>query len=446
MYLQLCRWCCVSLTHLPVCVAVAAIWLAAFPSNAVELDGPSPIFLNQHEARRHGPALEALKYLHPTHFHGGVEDEGPKLAKLLRIIGKSQSGPICNTCAIVGAAGSLATSKTGAEIDAHTCVFRVNMAITDTFEKHVGKKHTVHVWGLPTTPGNLGEMGFLKKVQNQLAEHSKSAQNLTVFYFATLNAVERALELASEGKLPLERMRIYHPSLLLELCKTMGMTCDHHGGRPSTGIMTAYLAMRLCTMPPRLYGFDANTVPFHYYDPPDHVCDAKVGARLGGQGAAHNFDHEREQLLQWSQEGHISLWRNSFSPKPNATECDIPKVMHVSTKYEELAGYYAVQSYVVNGKAVYERKDSRGADFFKMLYYSLCDTGVSEITGAWVILPHQVLMISQKQTPGQDGTCQATAYSIDFRPETPEKSKWFIAAGDGGFSQEYFNWRVIKRY
>lgn len=412
----------------------------------------SPLFVRRMEMRRvkrGSLALEALKYMNRAEeFDAGVYAGAKDLTELLRLFGNSEGGPLsaprCGTCAVVGAAGTLANSFKGVEIDAHDCVFRVNMAITQTFEKHVGKRTTVHVWGLPTTPGNLGERGFLEKVQLTLAEFAHAAENISVVYSSHPEAIKRVLELALEERLPVKRMRVYHPALLLELCRSIGIACDPTS-RPSTGIMTAYLAMRLCALPPRLYGFDPDSVPFHYYDPPDHVCDALVGARIGGQGSAHNFDYEREQLVRWKAEGRVHLWQTKFSQKPNSTSCDIPKVMNLHTKYSDLAGEYKVQPYVVNGKAVYEKRDSRGEDYIRMLYFSLCQMSAGR-SGAWVILPFYILMLSQKQTPGQDGSCMAAAYSTDFRPETPEKATWFITGTEGKFTQEPFIWRVIRRY
>ena len=117
--------------------------------------------------------------------------------------------------------------------------------------------------------------------------------------------------------------------------------------------MTVFLAMQLCQSAPKVYGFDANSIPFHYYDPPDHVCDAAVGARLAGQGGnVHNFDVEKSQLRRWHDDGRVTLWQTKFTPSPNDTQCDIPETIRLATRHH--ATYSNCDSY----SSIYKERDS----------------------------------------------------------------------------------------
>ncbi|XP_047464321.1 alpha-N-acetylgalactosaminide alpha-2,6-sialyltransferase 1-like [Mugil cephalus] len=54
-------------------------------------------------------------------------------------------GDGCVRCAVVGTAGILNASKVGAEIDSHDYVFRMNGALTKSFEEDVGNRTSVYV-------------------------------------------------------------------------------------------------------------------------------------------------------------------------------------------------------------------------------------------------------------------------------------------------------------
>jgi hypothetical protein len=50
-----------------------------------------------------------------------------------------------NSCAVVGSSPELLLYRDGAAIDAHDAVFRANLAVTDGFEEHSGRRTTVRV-------------------------------------------------------------------------------------------------------------------------------------------------------------------------------------------------------------------------------------------------------------------------------------------------------------
>ncbi|KAG7280688.1 hypothetical protein CRUP_023307 [Coryphaenoides rupestris] len=54
-------------------------------------------------------------------------------------------GDGCVTCAVVGTAGILKSSRMGTEIDGHDYVFRMNGAITRGYEEDVGNRTSVYL-------------------------------------------------------------------------------------------------------------------------------------------------------------------------------------------------------------------------------------------------------------------------------------------------------------
>ncbi|XP_065833845.1 beta-galactoside alpha-2,6-sialyltransferase 2-like [Oscarella lobularis] len=64
---------------------------------------------------------------------------------VLRFLPQEIKLPQFGTCAVVSSAPSLLKFSFGEEIDAHDAVFRINLAPTKSYEKHVGSRTTVRV-------------------------------------------------------------------------------------------------------------------------------------------------------------------------------------------------------------------------------------------------------------------------------------------------------------
>jgi len=340
-----------------------------------------------------------------------------ELRELLHLLGTGPA-PRCGTCAVVGAAGSLARGEAGAEINGHDCVFRVNLAVVKNFDLRVGRKHTVHVWSMPTGVGTLVE----RKQQHLLAKFAHAAENISVFFPYTGDAVRVSIKLGLEGKLPLPRLRIMHPELVEELCRH-DLMCDSIK-RPSTGLLAAHLAMQMCASRPKLFGFDVHSIPFHYYDPPDTVCDAEVGGRRHSLQSVHMWSSEQMLLRRWGDAGLVELDIKRFTPPPNISHCVTPRVLEVDEAYPELGGEFVLQKYTVNGKIVYAKRDQTF-----VLFFSLCKTEGG--SGLWMCSPWGILEESQRRTPGVDNSCIGSAYSKDFRPERPSAGHWHIVWASG---------------
>lgn len=411
-----------------VCLLLA--WCVA-PANAAAAPGGAPhgpLFLRLGDLRRRAGVQEANEWL----FKGQRLEVG-LVTRLLERGPRGDARPSCDTCAVVGAAGSLRGAGQGAEIDGHDCVFRVNNAVTRGHEKDVGTRTTVHVWAMPATKGNLGERQQLMRQQALLMRHSQASSNASVLYLNTNEVARRIWELDEEAggaQLPWDRLRLLHPSQLRALCRQTEVCVTINGveQRPTTGFVTAWLAQQLCAEP-RIYGFDSHSVPFHYYDPPDEVCDAEFGARLRGQGIVHNWGAEQLELLRWHREGRVRLSTTNFSAPPDVSRCAVADAFRMVCRHERWAGIWRVQPYHVNGKVVYELRDKRGiAEKTWVLYYTRCQ---GDYTGAWVIMPHPWLAEGQARTPGEDGRCVGMAMSHNFRPENPVPTIWLISTTEG---------------
>lgn len=392
----------------------------------------APLFLRLGDLRRGSTVRGMGEWL----FRGQPVEVG-RVRRLLQRAPHRGGLTSCGTCAVVGAAGSLLHAEQGAEIDSHDCVFRVNRAITRSYEESVGIRTTVHVWSMPSTKGNLGEQQQLVKQQAALVKESRATSNLSVLALSS-NEVARRIEDLDEvpgGSLPWQRLRLLHPAQLQALCRHTEICAEVNGVKqwPSTGMIAAWLAQQLCVTP-RLYGFDANSVPFHYYDPPDEVCDAEFGARLRGQGIVHNWNVEQQELLRWHREGRVLLATRNFSRPPDVSKCIVVRAFRMECRFGPWNGVWRVQPYHVNGKVVFERRDSKGrAGHTYVLFYTRC-TG--KVRGVWVIMPHQFLAEGQARTPGEDGRCEGMALSHNFRPENPVPATWEISTVDGGLEPD----------
>ncbi|CAE8585004.1 unnamed protein product [Polarella glacialis] len=247
----------------------------------------APLFLRLGDLRR----LKWHQSLGGEVFLGGnarAFSRNVGLRKLLLRLHGDRPARRCGTCAVVGAAGSLQRDNEGTHIDSHDCVFRVNLAPVQEFLHMVGEKYTFHFSGMPSLPGLSGETAKLANQQLLLARYSKLASNLSVTVLFDERGLQKVLEFVQGGEMGGSQLRVLHPMQLEMLCRELGY-CSYGGEpgslRPSTGLITIFVAQQLCATPPVVFGFDANSLPFHYYDPQDdHVCDAIRLDRLRGQG------------------------------------------------------------------------------------------------------------------------------------------------------------------
>ena len=112
---------------------------------------PRRVFFHEHSA-----AHTFAYSVHPDFKMNGVSlSELAQWAQLLRTshwAERAVSAPLMETCAVVGSSAELLRHTFGPAIDAHQVVYRVNLARTDEFERHVGKRTSIRVWGDQQNP------------------------------------------------------------------------------------------------------------------------------------------------------------------------------------------------------------------------------------------------------------------------------------------------------
>eukprot|EP00931_Biecheleriopsis_adriatica_P094367 TRINITY_DN68021_c0_g1_i1.p1 TRINITY_DN68021_c0_g1~~TRINITY_DN68021_c0_g1_i1.p1 ORF type:complete len:462 (+),score=80.44 TRINITY_DN68021_c0_g1_i1:36-1388(+) len=357
---------------------------------------------------------------------------------LHQLMGKLSEHPAktCSSCAVVGGAGSLQRDQLGAYIDGHECVFRTNIAPTDRWAHIVGSKHTFHLLSLPWMGGSPHDTTHVRKKQNIMSSFSRKASNVSVLLIQGLYTLTSAVELLKHRVLVPEYLQVLHPLQQAQLKEMLGK----RAGLPSTGLMAVNLARQLCSTPPAVVGFDANSVPFHYYDAPDeHFCDAVAAHRFQGAehgNQAHNWEIEQKLLQRWHAEGAIKFRPPSkgFSKYPSLAEisaCEMPMELRVQSLLGQLNGTYAAMPWQVNSKAVYQRHPTKRFPNEMMLWYSRCGEPSLDYTeGRWAIAGLAALQSRLEITPFLSFGCAdlapAVALSADFRPERPSQAKWKV--------------------
>ncbi|XP_070569327.1 CMP-N-acetylneuraminate-beta-galactosamide-alpha-2,3-sialyltransferase 1-like [Ptychodera flava] len=197
----------------------------------------------------------------------------------------------CARCAVVGNSGVLLGSKAGAEIDSYEYVFRVNTVRLHGFEQDVGSKTNFY-------------NSFVRAV------YVKELTNITNVYFIThmsspfvvswleeLVNGSMASKPKSDGSLLNPRLvRILHPDFI-RYFKVRFL--NGKGRFPSTGALTAAVALHVCDEI-KLFGFGVSNSSFvHYYD---SVNISKITNRKSQR--KHNFINEWT-LWQSLQRSHI---------------------------------------------------------------------------------------------------------------------------------------------
>ena len=163
----------------------------------------------------------------------------------------------CDTCAVVGASGSLLNRAHGRLIDAHDVVFRPNWIRIKGYEQYVGTRTHVNLFF-----GVEGMIDQFEKVQLRLpAEQravglvtSASDRSVASFFRHMVRIRKNQTQLQQQGvvkpQVYLMSDHIYHKALA-QLCSATGGGCEWLGDRsstmrPSTGFLSVIIALQLC--------------------------------------------------------------------------------------------------------------------------------------------------------------------------------------------------------
>ena len=222
---------------------------------------------------------------------------------VFRFLPQTTKLPQFGTCAVVGNAPSLLKFSFGEEIDAHDAVFRINLAPTKSYEKHVGSRTTVRVLNSQVTRSSRDSATLLNIDE-------KSNPSLFVvrhlFGFETaINAcatIEKVLRECSSFDLAMKKRNmtgnvyINHPIFVeLGLMEISRLVLNKPTKLSfSSGTLTALVAMELCKKV-TLYevATDIPATREHYYTPIT-AKNSKIGAAL--YSSIHPFSLERELM------------------------------------------------------------------------------------------------------------------------------------------------------
>ncbi|XP_019211102.2 LOW QUALITY PROTEIN: alpha-N-acetylgalactosaminide alpha-2,6-sialyltransferase 1 [Oreochromis niloticus] len=181
-------------------------------------------------------------------------------------------GDGCVRCAVVGTVEILSGSKKGVEIDGHDYVFRINGAITNGYEEHVGNKTSVYVH---TAHSITTLLYLLKKYGYKSAPHDEGIKYVMipegVRDFQWLKALLRGEKVSAgpyRNKLPRNyysgqynesRFYVLHQDFLLYVRNRFLLSHNLKKNlwplvRPTNGAFALFLALHTCDIVDA-YGF-----------------------------------------------------------------------------------------------------------------------------------------------------------------------------------------------
>ncbi|XP_078588195.1 alpha-N-acetylgalactosaminide alpha-2,6-sialyltransferase 2-like [Branchiostoma floridae x Branchiostoma japonicum] len=216
--------------------------------------------------------------------------------------GDQQRKP-CVRCAVVGTGGVLKGSGKGQEIDGHDYVFRLNHALMqEPYTIDVGKKLSFYIF-FPESHRT-----------NQMISSAHALQIYIPFKTSDLDFITRWLHNRTlpncgplcrrslNSNLNRTTMKVVHPDFIRYVFANYMNTSL--SWRPTTGAMTAFLAIQLCDVV-NIYGFGYDPrFPMHYYDNraiPKQRADGEV------KEGAHDYSEER-RLWERLHEEKIIYW------------------------------------------------------------------------------------------------------------------------------------------
>ncbi|XP_070570724.1 CMP-N-acetylneuraminate-beta-galactosamide-alpha-2,3-sialyltransferase 1-like [Ptychodera flava] len=216
----------------------------------------------------------------------------------------------CVRCAVVGNSGILKGSNAGAEIDSYDHVFRMNTARLRGFERDVGSKTTVYT-GFPKSM----YVTELKNFENVYFLAPLFSPYIVSWLEKFLNGSMASVPKLSKGYfnngslLNPKRIRVIHPDLLRHFKIRF---LDGRGRYPSTGAITAAVALNICDEV-KLFGYGVTNSSFlHYYDQGNTY-------RITKGRTNHNFINEWNLWNLLEQNNIVGLSRPSKTEQRNET-------------------------------------------------------------------------------------------------------------------------------
>ena len=195
----------------------------------------------------------------------------------------SVSGRPWKTCAVVGSSGSLVFWPRGRYIDQHEAIFRVNDAPVSGYERFVGARTTVRVWGSIPLPWNRSDWN---ETDGMMLIYCQPAKWLSQCWTTiATHPHPRVSPLLWKGVR--SRMRAVTNRTLV-------------GTFPSTGLITIWTALRLCDRI-TLFGFGNGS--FDCVESHQTVCSKYNNGRPLSERFWCSFP--KEQWPYWRMEDYV---------------------------------------------------------------------------------------------------------------------------------------------
>jgi hypothetical protein len=223
----------------------------------------------------------------------------------------------CDTCAVVGASGSLLARRHGALIDAHQVVVRPNWLLTKGFEHIVGTRTDLNLFF-----GVEGMIDQFDTAQRKLPRERRAVGLVTsasdrsiASFFRHMSRVHkkyganRTRPDETHSSIYLLSDALFHRALGA-LCAATNGGCDWQRStsrmRPSTGFFSVVLALQLCRKV-SLFGLTTDPCqPFHYYGEPKKECTAAIPPKY--DETVHWFEKEHEIYDELQKKGRVTLY------------------------------------------------------------------------------------------------------------------------------------------
>ena len=159
-------------------------------------------------------------------------------------------------CAVIGSSNSLMHTARGKLIDSHAAVFRINAAPTISFEKYVGRRTTVRLWGVEAAPGPTTPIVWGTSPKLHAASEPETLPVCACPPVKWLDRCWREIGLASNrsaGLTPSQLRAASAPRLspsvkfaLREQVRKAAGRKSGYGQHPTTGALAVYLALNSC--------------------------------------------------------------------------------------------------------------------------------------------------------------------------------------------------------
>ena len=232
--------------HLQLSKRLAVVAASAWPMRAA---GFAPSCRSRHDVESGRPCV--------------VPCTPPKAADSASLRGGLQlggGGGKRPTCAVVGSSDVLRLDPRGAEIDAHSVVWRLNNAPTTGWERSVGGRTSVRV------VNHVPIEKWVRLARNSssldaTADGSEYTQRMCAPDHSPLGCVVTRVHSAPAFRQTLGSYRSMHPShrvsLMSDAMHRWGVRCNEElrGTSPSGGLYAVLLALASCERPVSLFGF-----------------------------------------------------------------------------------------------------------------------------------------------------------------------------------------------